>query len=277
MLLTGIILFASCSSTRKSSSSTAQPVDLTEAPDSNNTFEVNSSNSEHLGSGSSKIIFNGSNNEVVYEFINSLFNANESHIVILIDGSNNIVKLSVKESIVNASPQRDTIEIKGNYNSLEFIREFVIENDNTSDKFELNGNLVFESYSSHDEVETFDSTQIANKFTKFYEPAFEVIKYYTSEADSGNLDAHYYLGEIYLSGVGAKKDLTKSKFHLFAAAQAGHVNAMYLMGHVYEFKDHNTKEALKWYYQAADHGHIEAINRIEVIEATDENNDQMDK
>lgn len=267
-VLFSVLLFTACSVSKKSAPKrTSQPQTIIKENISNgNSVEYQLTNTDHIGSGSTEVIFTGDNNEVIFEQINSLYNSNNSHLVIIIDGSNNQIKITTSESVINSSNSRDTLRITGNYNIQKFIREFVIENDSISSNSEIIGNLNFDTYTTQNKHPTFDTTEIANKFTNYYDPAFKVIEYYMGEADSGNLEAHFYLGEIYLKGIGGKKDLTKSKFHFYYAAQKNHVNSIYFMGHILEYEEGNLPGALKWYYKAADHGHILAMDRIVALE-----------
>ncbi len=258
----------SCSTNKKLSNSPTTEIKA----DQNNKVTYRNSDSEHVGSGTSEIIFNGKNNTLIFEHINSLFNSNESHVVFVIDGNNNTIQFTTKASVINTQSIMDTIKITGNYNSMEFIQEFVLENHSVSQHVEVIGNLSIEKHENFNTFEPLDSTEITNKITSYYEPAYEVIQYYKAAADSGNVEARYFLGEMYYKGLGTKKNYTTSKFYLFSAAQEGHVNSMHLLGHIYESVERDKDAALKWYNKAAEYGHSDAINRIEIIEATDAHN-----
>ena len=230
ILLTAVI--SSCSSSKNSNSSNTKSNNSSEYIDKNNSVVITKYNSENIGTGSTEIIFNGENNEVIIEQINALFNSSESHQVIIIDGSNNYIKFTTKESIINSEKEADTIRIVGDYNSLKFLTEFVIENDSISSTSEILGNFQQGTLEQTEKYPILDTSEMANKFTNIYMPAHEVIAYYKTEAASGNLEARYYLGEIYLIGMGTLKNLAEAKFHLFIAAQGQHINAAFLLGSI---------------------------------------------
>ena len=49
------------------------------------------------------------------------------------------------------------------------------------------------------------------------------------------------------------------------AAEKGHREAMYCLGLLYQNKDNNIVESIKWYKMAAGKGHIEAMNCLAFV------------
>lgn len=74
------------------------------------------------------------------------------------------------------------------------------------------------------------------------------------QAESGDHEAEYTLGTMYLTGTGTDVDLTQAQFWLKRAANKGHVKAQYKLGHLYyiELGDRADNQAAhEWFSKAA--------------------------
>ena len=73
-------------------------------------------------------------------------------------------------------------------------------------------------------------------------------------AETGDLDAMYYLGQMYASGFGVEKDLAKALRYYRTAAESGHVASQKEYGTALalgEGVEQNVAEGLKWLLIAA--------------------------
>ena len=95
-------------------------------------------------------------------------------------------------------------------------------------------------------------TQMGGKFRDEgdYASAFE---YYTKAAELGDLDAHYYLGNMYRDGKGVEKDEEKEVYHLEKAAVGGHAGARHNLA-CYEGRNGRFDRAVKHLVIAANQG-----------------------
>lgn len=81
-------------------------------------------------------------------------------------------------------------------------------------------------------------------------------------AATGDPEAQYSLGRLYLSGEGVERDYARATDLFVASAQQGHAGAQRALGHMYENglgTSPSPKEAAKWYALAAGQGDIQAM------------------
>jgi TPR repeat protein len=83
------------------------------------------------------------------------------------------------------------------------------------------------------------------------------LELFTRAADLGNTRAHCKLGDVYYDG----GDLKKSKYHLEAAAMAGHEVARYNLGSL-EYNNGNMERAVKHWTIAASAGHYPSMHEL---------------
>lgn len=80
-------------------------------------------------------------------------------------------------------------------------------------------------------------------------------------AESGNVDAQAFLGSMYASGEGIRRNLKQAFYWQEKAAESGHARAQYNLGVMYS-RGMGTKQnmgsAARWFLQAADQGLAEA-------------------
>lgn len=84
-----------------------------------------------------------------------------------------------------------------------------------------------------------------------YDGAFE---YLTKATESGDVDGHYSLGNMYWKGEGVEKDWKKSIYHWERAAIGGHSKARYFLA-VMEASNGNVDRAVKHYIISANLGY----------------------
>ena len=80
----------------------------------------------------------------------------------------------------------------------------------------------------------------------------------TTWASSGNAEAQFNLGLMYVFGDGVPKDTTKAVAWYGKAADQGYVGAQVSLGEMYAKGDgvpHDAAQAVAWYRKAADQGH----------------------
>lgn len=80
-----------------------------------------------------------------------------------------------------------------------------------------------------------------------------------SQAEAGNIDAAYRLGEAYWKGKGLEKDIPQAFRWYGRAAEKGHVGAQYKLGVIYETGEgikKNMQRAVEWYRLSANLGRL---------------------
>ena len=90
------------------------------------------------------------------------------------------------------------------------------------------------------------------------------IDLWTEAAELGSLDAHYYLGDTYYHGDGAKEDKPRGIRHLQQAAMGGHVGSRNNLGAV-EFYKKNYELALQHWMISAKMGDQTSLNGIKEL------------
>ena len=84
-----------------------------------------------------------------------------------------------------------------------------------------------------------------------YNRAYE---YLSKAAELGDAEAHYYLSDLYMNGLGVEKDVRKIVYHWEEAAILGHPRARYNIGCI-ERNDGTMERAVKHFIIAANLGH----------------------
>ena len=96
----------------------------------------------------------------------------------------------------------------------------------------------------------------------------ELMREYRQLAESGDAEAHFYLGVMYESGNGAERDPAAAVDHFKQAAKQGHVWAQYNLGVMFSKGDgapQDPSAAVRYYRQAAKLGHASAQYNLGVM------------
>lgn len=92
----------------------------------------------------------------------------------------------------------------------------------------------------------------------------EAVKWYRAAAELESKEAAFELSKCYTFGFGVRKNRVTSSKWLRKAAEGGHVSAMMLLGHRYQWEigggvGYDPREAAKWFRRAADNGDARAM------------------
>ena len=93
------------------------------------------------------------------------------------------------------------------------------------------------------------------KKTSSPEGPLEILR---KDAEQGDAEAQYKLGEMYDTGEGVIEDDTEAVKWYRKAAEQGHRNAQWQLGYKYEYGSGvvvDNKESIKWFRKAAEQGH----------------------
>ena len=88
-------------------------------------------------------------------------------------------------------------------------------------------------------------------------------------AEQGDPDAQYNLGHAYATGKDIERDRSKAIKWYAAAAKAGHLEAQYALGSLFQHDwkgiPPNHREAANWFKQAAERGHVKAQWQLSLL------------
>ncbi len=97
----------------------------------------------------------------------------------------------------------------------------------------------------------------------------EAVGLYVLRAEQGDPDAQYNLGHAYATGNDIERDRSKAIKWYAAAAKAGHLEAQYALGSLFQqgWKGipPNHREAANWFKQAAERGHVKAQWQLSLL------------
>lgn len=88
---------------------------------------------------------------------------------------------------------------------------------------------------------------------------------FTPLANNGNAVAQFYLGKIYMQGLGTKPDPAKAIMWTRKAANQKNAEAEHFLGFLYYYglgTPQSYTDAMSWYRQAADAGHVKAQSSL---------------
>lgn len=88
---------------------------------------------------------------------------------------------------------------------------------------------------------------------------------FTPLAENGNAVAQFYLGKIYMQGLGSKPDYNKALLWTRKAAQQKNSDAEHFLGFMHFYGmgvTQSYKEAMSWYRKAADAGNVKAQSSL---------------
>lgn len=85
------------------------------------------------------------------------------------------------------------------------------------------------------------------------------IPLYIKAAKLGSADAQFYLGLMYLDGVGINKSIKMAKYWLEKAASQGHKRSLYYLGELMLKEYNDIESAIKYYKQASENDVVPAM------------------
>ncbi len=256
-----IVLLAACNTTK--------PVPSAHQGGDNRVIQVGAFASGSMDNGD-QIIFKGSDNEVVLEYLNTFFHDQSSRDVVIVEGDGNRIRLSHRNVIDNSIGSCDTLFIKGDGNYIDLLQAYCM--DNSKGSSEVRNILADSLYTITDVSETVvitltDSTE--SKLTHQWLPIGHVFDQYVKRSIAGDHMATYYLGEMHLVGVGAEADPVKAAYYFQVAATKGQRDSQSTLGYIYESSFPGIAQdidlARYWYEKAAAQGDTFAIERLQEI------------
>lgn len=215
-----------------------------------------------------EVIFRGSDNELIFEYLNAFFRSTDSKDVLIVEGDGNTYRLTHSNVIDNSVGSCDTIILRGSRNHVQMLNSYFVDNrqgHDTTVVMEMNDSYRLLDVSGMAALSVFDSTE--NKLTHVWLPIDEVISQYGKSAASGDPMSAYYLGELFQQGVGVSVQPAKALYYYQIAADAGQRDAMSALGYLYEGHfdgvPHDSERAEYWYRLAAVKGDPFAIQRMQ--------------
>lgn len=236
----------------------------------NNSIEVNGQSFDISQNSENKIVFDGTDNEIVMEYFNSFFNSKNSRDVMIIEGNGNQIKMTNMGIVDNSENSCDTIIIKGDMNYISMIGAFFIDNDQfSSEDYTIETSYDNRMFVNMGDTQNSDSTPIYNKLNSEWMYPNEIFNFYLKEAIAGSDKASFYLGELYLIGLGTPVSFKLAEYYFLAAAKNGNSDAQCSLGNLYEqnYSDigFNSDKAIYWYEQAALKGNDFAKERLSYL------------
>ena len=221
-----------------------------------------------------RIVFKGSDNNVILEYFNSFFNTKNSNDLIIIEGNGNVFKLTHNSVVDNSVNSADTITLKGDENYIEILNQYFLDNStNSSDSDTLLFDFSIEIIEMKENASSSNSTtssKIENKLTNEWVTIDKAFSIYSKQGIKGNTEAIFYLGEMYQMGLGTKVNMKKAKYYYEIAAEKNHIQAQALLGYIYEldyeWSPQDLSKAKYWYSKAAKQGNEFATDRLKLIE-----------
>lgn len=96
----------------------------------------------------------------------------------------------------------------------------------------------------------------------------KALNYFKQAAEKGNVQALYYIGDLYYNGNGVDKSFATAKRYFEQAANKGFAEAQYMMGVMYRNGQGVTKSILQaksWLQKAANQGHVAAERLLDSL------------
>lgn len=219
-----------------------------------------------VGNGD-KVIFRGSDNELIFEYLNAFFRSKDSKDVLIVEGDGNTYRMTHRNVIDNSVGSCDTIILRGSGNHIQMLNTYFMDNRQGHDTTvvrEMNESYRLLDVSGMAILSVSDSTE--NKLTHVWLSIDQVISQYGKAAASGDAMSAYYLGELFQQGVGVPVQPAKALYYYQIAADAGQRDAMFAMGYLYEGNfegvPQDTELAEHWYDLAAKKGDPSALQRV---------------
>jgi len=219
---------------------------------------------------SSKVIFEGYDNIVVFDHLNTMLNSKHRRDVIIVEGDGNMIRVTHRGTIDNSVSSSDNIVLKGDNRGIEILQEFLMDNSSGSREnvaVDLSVEDLSIDLSDHVRMDS-----IENLLTGEWMPLKEATSMYMMEAALGDPKAAFYLGEMFLLGVGMEMNASRAVDHYLMAARKGHIDSQFALGHIYETNYDGVgldlKSAQYWYTEAANSGDPRAQQRLSAIKST---------
>ncbi|MAX80063.1 MAG: hypothetical protein CL843_07800 [Crocinitomicaceae bacterium] len=235
-----------------------------------NQVETISTNSKFINQNSeSKIIFNGENNTVIFNYFDSFFTNENSNTVIIVEGNGNTIELTHNHVTSNRKNLTDTLVISNDFSYIELLNEYLAYNLKDTTRVQhisLDAISVVEKNSSPFFPDESDSSTIENMLTGEWQLISEVYAFYLQKAIEGNQDATFYLGQFYEMGITVDRDLKKAAYYYEIAAKSGHVLAQVNLGFLYSVDYYelgkDLEKARYWLERAAEQGNEQAVEKL---------------
>lgn len=149
-------------------------------------------------------------------------------------------------------------DIKANFKSyVSTVNQLLLETQN--------GNKLLEKLADEGDIDS----QYNLATLHFKNNNFSMAKYWFEKAaENGEKESQYQLGNMYLQGIGLKKDLSKAFYWYKEAALKNHEKAQHNLGIFYiqgEIVKQNEQEAISWFKKSANNGYEpakEILNKL---------------
>lgn len=209
--------------------------------------------------GGNEVIFRGSDNELIFEYLHAFFNSTDSRDVLIVEGDGNTYRLTHSTVIDNSVGSCDTIILRGNGNHIQLLNSYFMDNrqgPGTTSVHTMDSTYRLIDVSAVAALSEFDSTE--NKLTHVWLPLDEVMSQYGRSAAHGDPMSAYYLGEMFQVGLGVAVQPAKAAYYYQIAAHAGQRDAMFALGFLYaghfDGVPHDSDLAEYWYGRAVKEG-----------------------
>ncbi len=252
--------FASCVLTRNQSEKASNR-------DKNNQIEIRNRNLVcYDKDNQTEVIFNGEDNKIVFNYLNSYFASQHKRDLIIIEGDGNTITMTHNGAVDTSVNSADTIIIKSDKSHLELIQDYMghttgDDRENVVNAFASDGFLIEDREWST----ILDTSFTVNKLTESIGRSVEVFDYYHKEAVKGNLQAIYYLGELFQLGVGVQRNYPEAVKYFKIAGKNGHQKSQMILGYIYEYHHEGVgrdiDESIFWYSRCAKEDEI-ARNKV---------------
>lgn len=222
-----------------------------------------------------QIIFKGTNNTLIIEYLNAFFNSKSSRDVLIIEGNNNVYRMKQTNIVDESLNSTDTIILKGDNNVVELLNEYFKDTTNLS-----NGNKIItykKDYVIREEATEkeplkkllFEDIEIENRVTSKLMKAEDVHDHYIQKMIEGDTLAAYYLVQMFSQGIGTESNVKKAVYYYQIAAKKGNLKSQSELGFIYEqdwaLVPQNIEMAIYWYKKAALQGDLYSIERLSTL------------
>ena len=227
-----------------------------------------------------QIIFKGTNNTLIIEYLNAFFNSKGSRDVLIIEGNNNVYRLKQTNIVDESINSTDTIILRGDNNVVELLNNYfkdttILSNRNRIITYRKDYVIKEETTEDKDEdvnkaIELgFKDVEIENQVTRSMMKAEAVHDYYVQKMIEGDTLSAFYLGQMFSQGIGTESNVKKAVYYYQIAAKKGNVKSQSELGFIYEqdwsVLPQNIEQAIYWYKKAALQGDIYSKERLTVL------------
>ena len=259
LILLTILAFTGC----KTSSVPTKPSD-----DGNSVEFIGDDDADGYSASQSKIIFNGKNNKIIFDYLDSYFSRNDGGTIMIIEGDGNTIRIS-NRNMASSGDRIDTLIITANESYVGLLNSFMDHKSAKGQTVRLDFENNYRISDMADVIDTTyneDSLTTQNKLTGEWVPVKEIYNIYLYRAINNDLRSQVYLAELFETGMGVPRDLKKAEQYYLLAAKRGFADAQAGLGNLYEMNDqYSTEKSIEWYEKAAKQGHAYAIERLKVL------------